>query len=151
MIVDLFALIPSLLLVQLFRRLRSRQKQISPLRQAMYKIKPHLQMFVEFKMKSICSIFFCFSQSDVDEKKSKVKSSFTFPWWCIFIAYGLCIILVGLSIIFIIARGIEFGDEKTQKWLTSILSGFFSSILLTQPLKVTFFRLLSELCQCFLL
>ena len=59
-----------------------------------------------------------------------------FPWWCIFVAYGLCVLLVGLSIIFIIARGIEFGDLKTQKWLISILSGFFSSILLTQPLKV---------------
>jgi hypothetical protein len=102
-------------------------------------------MFVEFKMKYMCSAFFCFSQSDVDEKQSKVKSSFTFPWWSIFIAYGLCIILVGVSIIFIIARGIEFGDQKTQKWLTSVLSGFFSSILLTQPLKVTFFRFLSKL------
>lgn len=39
---------------------------------------------------------------------------------------------------FIIARGIEFGDLKTQKWLTSLLSGFFSSILLIQPLKVHF-------------
>ncbi len=48
-IVDVFALIPSLLLVQFFRRLRSRQRPISPLRQAMHKIKPHLQMFVEFK------------------------------------------------------------------------------------------------------
>ncbi len=37
---------------------------------------------------------------------------------------------------FIIIRGIEFGDLKTQKWLTSVLSGFFSWILLTQPLKV---------------
>jgi hypothetical protein len=27
---------------------------------------------------------------------------------------------------FIIIRGIEFGDLKTQKWLTSVLSGFFS-------------------------
>ena len=32
---------------------------------------------------------------------------------------------------------LNFGDLKTQKWLTSILSGFFSSILLTQPLKVS--------------
>jgi hypothetical protein len=63
----------------------------------------------------------------------------TLPWWCIFIAYGLCIILVGISILFIIARGIEFGDLKTQQWLTSILSGFFSSIFLTQPIKVKFF------------
>ena len=33
-IVEFFALIPSLLLVQLFRRLRPRRKPISPLRQA---------------------------------------------------------------------------------------------------------------------
>ncbi len=81
---------------------------------------------------------FCYSeQNDVDEnKKNKVKSPKTFPWWCLFIAYGLCVILVGISILFIIARGIEFGDLKTQQWLTSILSGFFSSILLTQPIKI---------------
>ncbi|CAF4780373.1 unnamed protein product, partial [Rotaria sp. Silwood2] len=43
--------------------------------------------------------------------------------------------MIAVSILFIIARGIEFGDLKTQKWLTSILTGFFSSILLTQPIK----------------
>ncbi|CAF4239490.1 unnamed protein product, partial [Adineta steineri] len=118
-IVEFFAFIPSLLIVQLFRRLRSRQKQLSPLHQALYKIKPHLQ-----------------SQIDVDQKKNNRKSSLTFPWWCIFIAYGLCIIFVGLSILFIIARGIEFGDEKTQQWLISILSGFFSSIFFSQPIKI---------------
>ncbi|CAF4238484.1 unnamed protein product, partial [Adineta steineri] len=114
-VVELFALIPSLLLVQLFRRLQPRKKQISPLHQTLYKIKPDL---------------------NINEEKFKKKFSLSFPWWCIFIAYGLCIILVGLSIMFIIARGIEFGDDKTQKWLISILSGFFSSIFLTQPLKI---------------
>ncbi len=93
----------------------------------MYKIQPNLQI------------------NDVDQKKNKGKCSLRFPWWCIFIAYGLCLMLVGVSIIFLIGRGIEFGDEKTQKWLTSILTGFFSSILLTQPLKVTFFCLLSKI------
>jgi hypothetical protein len=73
------------------------------------------------------------------------KKKKTFPWWFIFIAYGLCIILVSLSIIFIIARGIEFGNLKTQKWLTSILSGFFSSIFLIQPLKVKIDLFSSEL------
>ncbi|CAF4743314.1 unnamed protein product, partial [Rotaria sp. Silwood2] len=43
--------------------------------------------------------------------------------------------MIAVSILFIIARGIEFGDLKTQKWLTSVLTGFFSSILLTQPIK----------------
>lgn len=45
-------------------------------------------------------------------------------------------ILVGVSIFFIIARGITFGDLKSQQWLISILSGFFSSILLFQPIKI---------------
>ncbi|UJR11128.1 hypothetical protein I4U23_015309 [Adineta vaga] len=116
-IVEFFALIPSLLLVQLFRRLRSRQKRISPVFQALSKVNPS-------------------SKAHVHQKKRSRKSSLTFPWWCIFIAYGLCTLLVGLSILFIIARGIEFGDVKTQKWLASIVSGFFSSILLTQPLKI---------------
>jgi hypothetical protein len=51
------------------------------------------------------------------------------------------LILIGVCILFIIGRGIEYGDLKSQKWLTSILSGFFSSILLTEPLKVKFFFL----------
>ena len=51
-------------------------------------------------------------------------------------AYALSLIIVGISSLFIIARGIEFGDEKTQKWLVSLVIGFFSSILLTQPIKV---------------
>ncbi len=31
---------------------------------------------------------------------------------------------------------IEYGDEKSQKWLTSILNGLFLSIFITQPMKV---------------
>ncbi len=123
-IVELLALIPSLLLVQLFRRIRSRRKQISPLHQALYKINSSLAIATE--------------PQDETNKKKKKRSPLTFPWWFLFITYGLCVILVGMSVIFIIARGIEFGDLKTQKWLISILSGFFSSILLTQPIKVKF-------------
>lgn len=40
------------------------------------------------------------------------------------------------SIFFVVARGLEFGDEKSRQWLISILTGFFSSIFLTQPVKI---------------
>ncbi len=73
------------------------------------------------------------------ELNKKKQSRWMFPWWCLFIAYGLSLILAGISTFFIIVRGIEFGDLKTQKWLTSLVSGFFSSILLIQPLKVSFY------------
>jgi hypothetical protein len=70
------------------------------------------------------------------QSKKKKKSSLTFPWWCLFVAYGLSLIFAIISMFFIIARGIQFGDLKTQKWLTSLLTGFFSSIFLIQPIKV---------------
>jgi hypothetical protein len=41
-----------------------------------------------------------------------------------------------VSIFLIIARGIEFGDLKSEKWLTSLISGFISSIVLIEPMKV---------------
>ena len=112
-IVDVLTLIPSLLIVQLFRHIRTRQQLISPMQEALSKINVHVKI-----------------------NGQKKKSGFTLPWWCLFLVYGLCLILVALSMFFIIVRGIEFGDLKTQQWLASILTGFFSSILLTQPIKI---------------
>ncbi|CAF1517802.1 unnamed protein product, partial [Adineta steineri] len=115
--VELFTLIPSLLIVQFFRRIRPR-RQIAPIREALYKIQPSRK-----------------TSEDIPAIKKK-KSLITFPWWCLFIAYGLSMIIIAVSIFFIIVRGIEFGDVKTQQWLTSVLTGFFSSVILTQPIKI---------------
>ncbi|CAF4394520.1 unnamed protein product, partial [Adineta steineri] len=115
--VELFTLISTFLIVQFFRRIQPRQ-QISRLREALYKIKPTQQI----------------SSTNVPAIKKK-KYSITFPWWCLYIAYGLSMIIIIISIFFIIVRGIEFGDIKTQQWLTSVLTGFFSSVVLTQPIK----------------
>jgi hypothetical protein len=49
----------------------------------------------------------------------------------------LSFILSAVSIFFIIVRGIEFSDLKSEKWLRSL---FFSSILLIQPIEVTRFE-----------
>ncbi|CAF1401522.1 unnamed protein product [Adineta steineri] len=96
-IVEILSFVPSLLLVQFFRRILPRQS--------------------------------------IKSNKTK-RSRLMFPWWCLFFAYILSFILVLVSSFFIIVRGIQFGDLKTQKWLTSLISGFFSSILLIQPLKI---------------
>lgn len=121
--VELLSLIPSLLIVQFFRRIRSRQ-QISTL----YQIKSSTQMF---------------ASNYTVKKKFELK----FPWWCLFIAYCLSFLIIVVSIFFIIVRGIEFGDLKTQKWLTSIVTGFFSSIFLTQPIKIICLAILI-ICFC---
>ena len=116
---ELFSLIPSLFIVQFFRRIESRHL-ISPLRQALLKINPFIQIIPNTSTK----------------KKKRNLWTLTFPWWCLFPIYILSFLIIVLSIFFIIVRGIEFGDLKSQQWLTSILTGIFSSILLTQPMKV---------------
>ncbi|CAF4431261.1 unnamed protein product, partial [Adineta steineri] len=62
--VELLSLVPSIFIVQFFRRIRSR-RQISPLRQALEKIRslPH---------------------TDSKDKIKNKKKQFTFPWWCLF-------------------------------------------------------------------
>jgi hypothetical protein len=72
------------------------------------------------------------------KKKRKKRKAILLPWWCVFIAYGLSFILIGISILLIIARGIQFGDLIIQKWLASLITAFFSSVLLSQPIKVSF-------------
>jgi polycystin 1L2 len=58
------------------------------------------------------------------------------PWYCRYIAWALCALSILVSIFFLWAYGIQFGDEKTRKWITSLIISFFASILVTQPIKV---------------
>jgi hypothetical protein len=124
-IVDILIFIPSLILVEFFRRVQEKPSthQVSPLQLALFQLRP-IQM-----------------TNDTVQKRMKKKATISFPWWCLFIAYGLSFVLAALSMFFIIARGIEFGDVKCQKWLTSLVTGFFSSILLSQPIKVCIFAI----------
>jgi hypothetical protein len=82
-------------------------------------------------------------ESEQEQKdKKKKKSELKFPWWFKIFAYMLSFAFAGVSLFFVIVKGIEFGDEKVQKWLTSLLISFFTSLLVTQPIQVTFFLLL---------
>lgn len=60
-----------------------------------------------------------------------------FPWWCRIIAWVVLWIGVLVSTAFVLMYSIQFGNDKTSSWLTSIVVSFVSSILITQPIKVT--------------
>ena len=122
-IVEVLAFVPSLLLVQCFRRIRSRalSKKVTPLIQTLATIK---QKPVGYRTVPV---------GTAGKKKGK---PFSLPWWCLFVAYGFSLLLATVAVFFIIVRGIQFGDSKTQKWLVSSVTSFFSSVLLTQPVKV---------------
>lgn len=77
-----------------------------------------------------------FDVEDWKKKKELTKKSLQFPWWCKIIAYMLSFIFAFVSLFFIVIKGISLGDIKVSKWLTSLLSSFISSVLLTQPIQV---------------
>jgi len=126
-ITNLIVFPPSLILVGLFRRIKRRN--------------PRLE-----KLKKILKESELSTEKDESKENQKKRSIFDykFPWWFKIVVYCLSFLFAGVSLFFVIIKGIEFGDDKVQKWLTSLIVSFFSSILLTQPLKValvTFFWL----------
>jgi hypothetical protein len=110
--------------VTFFRRIRQRR---SP-----YQISSTIQQLSYLRRRESSNT----TTSSVHTEKSKKKTPMLFPWWCLFIAYAFSYLLIVISIVFIIARGIEFGQTTTEKWLTSMITSLFSSILLSQPIKV---------------
>ncbi|KAG1652740.1 Polycystic kidney disease protein 1-like 2 [Nymphon striatum] len=80
------------------------------------------------------------SDDDDDSKVVKTnevsKKKITFPHWCVYIAWFLTVACIGISMFFLWAYGITFGNEKTTKWFTSLIISILASIFLTQPVKV---------------
>ena len=112
---------PSLLLVQLFRRIKRRRTRISKLKRVL--------------KENDLSIEENTTHEKLIKKSIKVKD-FKFPWWFKIVAYMISYVFAGVSLFFVVIKGIEFGDDKVTKWLSSLIISFVSSILLTQPLKV---------------
>ena len=72
-------------------------------------------------------------QTSRDKKK---KKRFSLPWWFKVVAWTLLWVTVAVSAAFVTFFGIMFEDTKCKKWITSMVISFFTSIFLTQPIKV---------------
>ncbi len=119
---------PSFILVQLFRR--SKRKSSTN--------KTDIQREKLDIEKQLASS----SNSDGGNGKKKKKPPLKLPWWCKIIAYILSFSICGTCSFFIIVQGVQFGDEKVGKWLTSLVMSFVTGVFLTQPAQValtTFF------------
>ncbi|XP_063839801.1 uncharacterized protein LOC135088742 isoform X2 [Scylla paramamosain] len=66
----------------------------------------------------------------------KRRKKLSLPWWCVLVAWTLCVISIAVAVFFLWAYGVQFGNDKATKWLTALLSSIFSSILFTQPIKI---------------
>jgi hypothetical protein len=58
------------------------------------------------------------------------------PWWCKIIAYILAFMFTFLSIFFIIVKAITLGNQKTTKWLITVILGIIFENIFITPLQV---------------
>ena len=130
MITEFIVFFPSLILVALFRRSKSRRsRMVSPVGEAIESIRSKQQ------------------QQQLRENPTRKEKRFLLPWWCLILAYVLSVLVVGTSVFFILVYCVKFGDGKTRKWLGTIVTNFCASVLLFQPLKVLLLAMLF-MCLC---
>lgn len=130
---------PTFLIILLFRRSRLRKLRPSRITEALRKQRVYVeQMNLKASDKSLKKEV---RLSNINQKSQEriIKKStkrLTLPYWFKYVGWGLCFLSMAISIFFLWAYGIQFGDEKTRKWITSLIVSFFASILVTQPIKV---------------
>lgn len=125
-VTNLITFPPTLLLVYLFRNSRQKTTSLRKLEKKISKNNKNKELkFDDLNQDKITK----------SEPKNKKKTP-GLPWWCKIIAYILSAIFMILCIFFIIIQGINLGDEKVKKWLTSFITSILSSIFLTQPIKI---------------
>ena len=78
-----------------------------------------------------------------ERKKAPPKKGL--PHWFVYVAYAIAFLAVATSASFVIIYGMEFGSEKSARWLSSMTVSFLQDVLLTQPIKVFLLAMLFAL------
>lgn len=71
----------------------------------------------------------------------RYQRPFVLGWWGRALAWLLVLAVVGVAIFFVWAYALQFGAEKTSRWLTSLIVTFLTSILVVEPLMVNILKL----------
>lgn len=134
---------PTFLIILLFRKSRLSRLRPSRITEALKKQRVYLEQLkgkssnsLQRQLSKDSSSFVSTISQSRRSGSSKRSSRFTLPHSCKYLAWVLCALSIAVSIFFLWAYGIQFGDEKTRKWITSLIISFFASILVTQPIKV---------------
>ena len=68
------------------------------------------------------------------------------PYCFIYLAYALCYLASAASIFFTLLYSIQWGKETSTEWVIAMVTSFFQSVLLLQPIKVVLVAVLMALC-----
>jgi hypothetical protein len=69
-------------------------------------------------------------------RQVKPRKKFTLHWAFRLVGWGLCAFFIILSLFFLWAFAIQFGNDLTYQWLSSELIGFFAGMVCLEPIKV---------------
>ncbi|XP_030841939.1 polycystic kidney disease protein 1-like 2 [Strongylocentrotus purpuratus] len=72
----------------------------------------------------------------IQPDKPKRRKKFSFPWWCVIVAWIVLLLSMAAATTITIFYGIQFGNTETSEWLCSIIISFVFGIFLTQPIKI---------------
>ena len=89
-------------------------------------------------------------RSRMSEEKNgkKRKKSRPWPWWVVIIAWILVFLTVSLGGFFTLLYSFEWGGDKSAAWLTAFVLSFFQSVMIIQPIKVSFHNLRYQENSC---
>ncbi|XP_047736408.1 polycystic kidney disease protein 1-like 2 [Hyalella azteca] len=143
---------PSILMDQIFRKARPKPSKTDPLMQKVAQQQEHLQQKISNGNggENIGEDYdpgYTSSEIDSDDdevtrskkllrKKMKKKNKKTFPWWTVFVAWGLVLAAIGASAFFVFSYSMQWGKDKSNSWLISMSLSVFQSVMIVQPLKV---------------
>ncbi|XP_038068022.1 uncharacterized protein LOC119737627 [Patiria miniata] len=152
----------SLLMVQFFKKSRVRRKRPSRIQVAKEKqqkcvlggnrVHPMKTRADNSDTVSSRDIFIISDDAKMDKDPSKVSPDpcpasnkhppakrnqrCSLPWWCVYLAWIICILATLAATTFTFFYGLQYANEKTTSWFRSIIISFFCGIILTQPIKV---------------
>ena len=129
----------NVLIVQIFRNLRPKKQ--NPQRTAVYEVEKHEDggkenENIERKDEDVDGI------QIENQKPSKGK----LPHWFVYIAYAICYLASAASIFFTLLYSIQWGKETSTEWVIAMVTSFFQSVLLLQPVKVVLAAVVFALC-----
>ena len=75
-------------------------------------------------------------KNEVGEKKKRKKAEGFLPYWCLYIAWFLCIGGSFASALFTLFYSMMWGKEKSNHWFFSMILTFSQDTFINQPAKV---------------
>ncbi|XP_077979542.1 polycystin-1-like protein 2 [Glandiceps talaboti] len=82
-------------------------------------------------------------ETGVTEKRQRRKKKLA--WYWSYIAWVLVFLSIVVSGIFIIMYSMQWGGDKSHRWLTSIVASILSSLVIIEPIKIIFMALMVSL------